>query len=120
MFQTLGSMNRIGSPTSSQKQVLASAGTNQATAAQIANYGGVVEVSGADGTKAVKLPPARQGAVLYVYSTVAANGLPVFPATGDDINDGTANAAVTIEGRTLAIFIGLDNTTWAAMFTANT
>jgi len=36
-----------------------------------------------------------------------------------DINDGTGDAAVTIEGKTLAIFECVDGTTWAAIYTAN-
>jgi len=43
----------------------------------------------------------------------------VYPHSGGDINDGTGDAAVTIEGKTLAIFECVDGTTWAAIYTAN-
>jgi hypothetical protein len=57
---------------------------------------------------------------VLVYNEHATNGLKVYPATGDDINDGTANAAITMEGKGLAWFIPLDATTWAATFVVNT
>jgi hypothetical protein len=94
------------------------AGSAQGDAASLT---GVVNVvAGADNTKGVVLPAAAEGLTCVVYSSVATNGLKVYPATGDDINDGTTNTAVTIEGETLAIFLALDDTTWSAMFTANT
>lgn len=77
-------------------------------------------VTGADNTVGVVLPAASPGLTRMVYNMEAANGLKVYPASGDDINDGSANAAVTIEGKTLAIFIAMDNSTWAAIYTANT
>lgn len=50
----------------------------------------------------------------------ATNGLKIYPPVGMDINDGTTNAAITIEGKTLAQFVYLDDTTIAATFTVNT
>ena len=50
-------------------------------------------VTGADGTKGVILPAAIAGIQVDVYSSVATNGLKIYPASGDDINDGTANAS---------------------------
>lgn len=97
---------------------LAATGTNQATGAAIT--ANVVNVTAADGTKAVVLPTAALGKVVFVYNSVATNGLPVFPASGAAINGGTGDAAVTIEGKTLAIFVGTSATNWAAIFTANT
>ena len=55
-----------------------------------------------------------------VYNLVATNGLKVYPASGDDINDGTSDAAITIEGKTMAVFIAIDSTTWISMYTVNT
>ena len=98
---------------------IAAAGNSQGTATLITDT--VSIVTGADGTKGVILPADDPvGALREVYSSVATNGLKVYPPTGGDINDGTANAAVTIEGKTLATFRKLDATTWAAQFTANT
>jgi hypothetical protein len=97
---------------------VAAAGSSQSDAAAINNR--VTYVTAADGTKGVVLPACAAGLRFDVYSTVATNGLKIYPATGDDINDGTANAAVTIEGKTLASFIGVDADTWACTFTVNT
>lgn len=97
---------------------LACAGSAQGDAAPILSK--VVNVTGADGTKGVILPTAVAGDVVLVYNSVATNGLKIYPATGADINDGTANAAITIEGKTLALLVAIDATTWASMFTVNT
>lgn len=97
---------------------VAAAGSAQGDAAALT--AGLNTVSAADGTKGVILPAAKAGLVVEVYNEHATNGLKVYPATGDDINDGSANAAVTTEGKTRAVFVGLDTTTWAATFTANT
>ena len=97
---------------------IAAAGSEQGDAQAIVNQ--ITHVSAADGTKGVVLPAAAAGLLAYVYNLHASNGLKVYPASGDDINDGTTDAAVTIEGKTLAVFVALDSTTWAATFTANT
>lgn len=97
---------------------VAAAGADQTNAAAL-TIGVLNVVSAADGTKCVILPAAAGGGWCEVYSSVATAGLPVFPAVGDDINDGTANAAVTIEGKSMARFVAADNATWCAMYTAN-
>jgi len=76
-------------------------------------------VTGADGTKGVKLPTAVAGSFVIVYNPTATNALPVYPGTSDDINDGTTNAAVDTEGKTLSIFFAVDATTWGAIYTAD-
>lgn len=96
---------------------IAAAGSAQGDAEAIVNQ--VSYVTAADGTKGVVLPSAEAGALYVVYSTVATSGLLIYPASGDDINDGTSNAAVTIEGKTMAIFVGMDDTTWGAIYTAD-
>lgn len=97
---------------------IAAAGSAQGDAAAIVNH--VTYVTAADGTKGVILPAAAAGLRFEVYSTVATNGLKIYPATGDDINDGSANAAITIEGKSHATFVALDDTTWAADYVVNT
>lgn len=75
----------------------------------------------ADGTKGVVLPASpTAGTVILVYTTVAANGLKIYPASGGAINGGSANAAITVEGKTLTILVATSTTNWAAMYTANT
>lgn len=97
---------------------VAAAGSAQGDAAALTG-GTLNTVSAADGTKGVILPAAESGLETRVYNEHATNGLKVYPASGDDINDGSANAAVTIEGKTLAIFHAIDAATNAAIFTAN-
>lgn len=97
---------------------IAAAGSSQSDAASLTC--GINTVSAADGTKGVVLPTAVAGLRVSVYNEHASNGLKIYPATGGDINDGTANAAITIEGKTVAELVALDTTTWAAQFTVNT
>jgi predicted RecA/RadA family phage recombinase len=97
---------------------VAAAGSAQGDAAALTEAA-LNTVSAADGTKGVKLPAAVAGAKCSAYNEHATNGLKIYPATGDDINDGTTNAAITIEGKTRADFVAIDATTWTATFTAN-
>lgn len=97
---------------------LAAAGSVIGNAAAISSRFTVV--TGADNTVGAILPStARVGDAYFVYSSTATNGLKIYPPVNGDINDGSANAAVTIEGKTLGIFINMDGTTWVAMYTAN-
>jgi hypothetical protein len=77
-------------------------------------------VACADNTTGVVLPAAAAGVVRAVYNEHATNGLKVYPAASDTINGGAANAAVVVEGKTLAIFWAMDAVNWGAIFTANT
>lgn len=97
---------------------LAGAGSDLAGAGAL--EAGINIVSGADGTVGVRLPAPTPGLFVAVYNLHATNGLKVYPHSGGDINDGTGDAAVTIEGKTLAEFFAIDATTWAAIYTANT
>lgn len=100
-------------------QTVASAGSVQGDAASLT--GGFNTVTGADGTKGVILPPAVAGGPpVYIYNAVATNGLKFYPATGDTLNGGSANAALTMEGKTLAVCYPVDATNWAVDFVANT
>jgi hypothetical protein len=98
--------------------VLAAAGAAQGNAAAISSQS--TTVTGADDAKGVILPAtAAPGSVYFVYSAQATNGLKVYPHVGGDINDGSANAAVVIEGKSQAIFVNQDGTTWSGTYTAN-
>ena len=79
-------------------------------------------VTGADGTLGVILPAINKaGQTVAVYSATATNGLKIYPNTSGTINGGSANASITIEGKTMAIFVATDNATnWAAIYTVNT
>lgn len=102
----------------SNVQSVAAAGSAQGDAATLT--AGFNTVSAADGTKGVILPAAVAGMVVEVYNEHATNGLKVYPATGDDINDASANAAITMEGKGIARFTAIDSTTWAASYVVNT
>jgi hypothetical protein len=108
----------LGEPVLANVGALAAAGSSVADGGAIVNA--VSVVSAADGTKGVVLPAAKAGRTFLVYNSHASNGLKVYAPSGGDINDGSADAAVTIEGKTLAIFVALDTSTYAAIFTANT
>ncbi len=97
---------------------VAAAGSTQSDAAALTYT--INNVTAADGTKGVLLPAAAAGLYVEVYNSVATNGLKVYPATSDTINGGSANAAITTEGKTHAIFRAMDATNWACVFTANT
>lgn len=109
---------RIGDRTPPTATSVAGAGNSQGTAAALSD--GINYVSGADGTVGVILPTAFPGRQVRVYNLHASNGLKIYPHSGGDINDGTGDAAITIEGKTLAIFEAVDSTTWAAIYTVNT
>jgi hypothetical protein len=89
---------------------IAAAGSAQGDATAIAHL--VEDVTAGDGTKGVVLPAASAGLVYRVYNNSGSN-LKVYPASGDDINDGTTDAAVTLSTKTVATFVALDSTTWA-------
>lgn len=97
---------------------VAAAGSAQGDAALLSI--GVNTVSAADGTKGVILPVGTAGQVVEVYNAVATNGLKIYPATSGTINGGSANAAITTEGKTHAYLRNIDGTNWAAIFTTNT
>lgn len=96
---------------------VAAAGTVIANATALST--GFTVVSGADDTKGVVLPTAAPGKVCEVYTSVATSGLKVYPPVNGTINDGSANSAVVIEGKSLARFVGTSGTNWAAAYTAN-
>lgn len=106
-----GSANVSNSPAS-----VAATGSDQAGAAAVT--GSLVLATASDGTKGVRLPAISVGTVVEIYNSVASQGLKVYPATGGNINGGSANAAVTIAGKTFAKFVAVDATTWAAIYTA--
>jgi hypothetical protein len=92
MFQTLGSDQRFGVMNGANIKAVTPLGSSQATAAQL--QVGMNAVAGANGTLSVRLPKARPGAQVHIYSSTATNGLPVYPQTGGNINGGTNDAAV--------------------------
>ena len=91
---------------------LAAAGSDQSGAAAIATH--VTFVTASDGAKGVVLPTATTGKLYFIYNTINANLL-VYPATSDDINDGTVNEPVVIVGKGIGIFLAVDSVTWSSV-----
>lgn len=108
----------MGSSVVAGTATVAATGSVQGDAAALSP--GLNSVSAADGTKGVILPLATGGQFIAVYNEHASNGLKIYPNTSDTINGGTANAAITIEGKTQALLYSYDAVNWGATFTANT
>lgn len=88
---------------------IAAAGSSQATATQ-ASFGLNV-VSAGDGTKAIRLPTAVAGSIVFVKNT-AAGALPIYPATGAQINAVGSNNAYSIATLTSTMLIAASATQW--------
>lgn len=86
------------------------AGSSQSDAAALSE--GLNVVTGADGTKGVKLPTAVAGMVVYIKG-VTAGVLKVYPATGGAINAVSANGAMSFaSGAIPAMLIASSETQW--------
>lgn len=98
------------------KGTLAAAGSTAADAGLVTKT--ITSVTASDATKGVILTAGMELAV--VYNSVAANGLKIYPPSGCNFNGGTADVAITIEGKTVATLRLIDTTTYAATYTADT
>lgn len=98
-------------------KTVAAAGSAQGDAAALT---GVVNVvTGGNDTTGVILPTAAAtSGIVFVLNSGSA-GLKIYPATSDKINNGSANAAITILENTLAILVATAGDNWAAVFTVN-
>ena len=89
---------------------VAAAGSVQGDGGQL--YAGLNVVTGADGTKGVKLPVAAPGLVITVTNS-SASILKVWPATSGIINLLSANGALSMAANTAATFhASADGLTW--------
>lgn len=71
-------------------------------------------VTGADNTKAVKLPAAAAGKVCIIKNAEAASVLLVFPASGGKINGGAANAVYNHGDGAQRMYIAYNAVDWFA------
>lgn len=86
------------------------AGGGQASATQLSfGYNEVTTVATAGDS--VKLQPAQAGAMITVLND-GANAMDVFPATGDTINDGAANTAISVAPGVTLSFTAINSTNW--------
>lgn len=97
---------------------IAAAGSSQSDATA-ASYV-VNNVTASDGTKGVvftSTPGTVASRLKIVYNSVASQALKVYPPSGGTINGGSSNAAVSVTGKTLAIFVSTDGSNWGAIYT---
>lgn len=95
---------------------VAAAGSSQATATFV-GANAVIVVTGADGTKGVRLPPLPSGPVTIINQN-ASNALAVYPSSGDKINNGNADTAMTQPAKTAATYYGRDGEIWYSVLGA--
>ncbi len=90
-------------------QSVTASGTTQGAATAIsATGGGVVLVSGADDTAAVRLPALSDvpaGTIFYILNLVGNKTLEIFPASGDQIHPAADNAAITVAADSMLLCI---------------
>lgn len=92
---------------------VAADGSNQTDATAISAQ--VTYVTAANGTKGVKLPTAAAGLEYVVYN-LETSLLKLYPATDDDINDGSTNASISIPPKSVAACVAVDAVTWAVSY----
>lgn len=95
---------------------LAAAGNAQGNAGAVITEN--VGVTGADGTKGVRLPTAVAGMFIRVNNTVAGQNLKVYPASGGAIDAAAADAAYTLAGAKSALFFAVSATQWYSCLSA--
>jgi hypothetical protein len=88
-------------------------GANQDTASATAY--GLNLVANADDTAGVILPEAVIGGQVIIVNQEAANSLEVYPADGESINGGTANAPVTMGNAEAAVFLAVSGSAWITL-----
>lgn len=88
---------------------IAAAGNSQGTATLIEHN--LTFVTGADGTKGVRLPPVRAtlSGFFAVYNQNVSNNLRLYPAAGECLNGGLANAFAELTPFQVALLFGSDN-----------
>ena len=97
-------------------QTVVAAGSDQAGAGAITAQGGaVVLCSNADDAKGIRLPllsAVSVGEVYIILNNLVNKTLEVYPGSGDAINPGSDNGAITIAADTIFICIAQDAAQW--------
>jgi hypothetical protein len=96
---------------------VAAAGTTQADAGKIPFTGFILATGAASGGGAgVVLPtPSGVGDWCVVKNTHASNAVKVYPAGSGKINDGSASAALSVDGTGAQMFFSPDGVSWYAV-----
>ena len=92
---------------------LTAAGANQAAALAL-DYTTFQRVTTVGASTGVRLPAAVVGAGIVVFNK-GANALLVYPATGEAINNGAANASLSVATQKGAEFVCMVAGTWDAL-----
>lgn len=90
---------------------VAAAGADQSAATALTGTINIVTTGTATSADGVKLPAAVAGKVVVIAAEYG-DALAVWPATGDAIDDASANAEAAQADNTVAIYIAQDATTW--------
>lgn len=79
---------------------------------------GLNVIDSANSSKAAVLPPAVKGMEVWVVNTVSGQTLPVYPASGGQIDWAGSDTSVTVAGRKTRIFRASSTTQWYSVLTA--
>jgi hypothetical protein len=92
----VGLFSQIAAPflPAANEEAVAAAGSIQGDAAALSATKILHQVTGADGTKGVKLPSVAVGNMHFILNTTA-GVLKIYPSTGGTINGGSANASLS-------------------------
>ena len=97
-------------------QAVTAAGSDQAGAGAISATGGtVVNVTGADNTKGVRLPlisAVSLGQAYLICNNLVNKTLEIYPGADDGINPASDNAAITVAADTIFLCIALTSAEW--------
>ncbi len=91
---------------------IAALGSTQGAAAALTTRINEVTTGTASSADGVRLPAALAGLEIIVINAHASIAIDVFPATGDDIDLGSVNVAVTLALGETGHFFAVDTTSW--------
>ena len=98
---------------------LTATGANQATALQLANRSSLQEITTVSSNTGVALPAPKRPGTAITIANQGANTLSVYPQLGGSIDNGTANAAVTLANGKSATFEASSLTNWYTVATTS-
>ena len=101
----------------SSYESVSAAGSDQSGAAAITRFYNTV--TGADGSKGIRLPTgAITGMTCHINNSGGSN-LKVYPPSGQQINAGSTNAAVTQAGGAYVMFVYTGSNIWGSWGTVS-
>ena len=111
---SLNTVNQVGG---SIVTALTATGTNQATALQLANRSGLQEITTVGSSTGVVLPAPKWAGTSITIANQGVNALAVYPQLGGSIDNGTANASVSLAAGKSATFEASSLTNWYTIAT---